>query len=110
MTAVASLQERWPVLAAVPPALAWLGLRADLGLADHTIVGLTKALDRTVADGHADAVSDEALAALSPYQTEHINRFGNYMLDLSQPPAPLPFTLPVRSRPPRQDVSPKAPV
>jgi TnpA family transposase len=76
----------------------------------HTIVGLTKALDRTVADGYAEAVSDEALAALSPYQTEHINRFGNYMLDLSQPPAPLPFALPVRSRPPRQDVSPKAPI
>jgi TnpA family transposase len=76
----------------------------------HTIVGLTKALDRTVADGHVDAVSDAALAALSPYQTEHINRFGNYMLDLSQPPAPLPFALPVRSRPPRQDVSPKASV
>jgi hypothetical protein len=42
-------------------------------------------------------VNDTALASLSPYQTEHINRFGNYVLDLSQPPAPLPFALPIRT-------------
>ena len=51
----------------------------------HTIVGMTNALDAIVADGRRDAVSDETLAALSPYQTEHINRFGNYILDLSHP-------------------------
>jgi TnpA family transposase len=65
----------------------------------HTIVGMTKALDVAVADGHRDAITDEALAGLSPYQTEHINRFGNYVLDLSQPPAPLPFAIP--AQPPR---------
>ena len=43
-------------------------------------------------------MNDAALAGLSPYQTEHINRFGSYVLDLSQPPAPLPFALPIRSR------------
>lgn len=31
------LQERWPVLAAVPPTLAWLSMRADLGLARRSI-------------------------------------------------------------------------
>ena len=64
----------------------------------HTIVGMTKALDAIAADGrHQDAVNDAALAGLSPYQTEHINRFGNYVLDLSQPPAPLPFALLTRT-------------
>jgi TnpA family transposase len=66
----------------------------------HTIAGMTKALDAIVADGHNRVeVSDEAIASLSPYQTEHINRFGNYVLDLSQPPEPLPFALPVRTKP-----------
>ena len=37
MAAAASLQDRWPVLAAVPPALAWLGMRADLGIAPRTL-------------------------------------------------------------------------
>jgi TnpA family transposase len=65
----------------------------------HTIVGMTKALDAIAADGrHRDAMNDAALAGLSPYQTEHINRFGSYVLDLSQPPAPLPFALPIRTR------------
>jgi hypothetical protein len=59
---------------------------------------MTQALDAIVADGHHDAASDEALAGLSPYQTEHVNRFGDYVLDLSQPPAPLPFALPAWRR------------
>src|SRR3954467_14262865 len=33
MPNAAPLWERWPALAAVPPALAWLSMRADLGLA-----------------------------------------------------------------------------
>jgi TnpA family transposase len=68
----------------------------------HTAVGMTNALDAVTADGHRDAISREALAGLSPYQTEHINRFGDYVLDLGQPPAPLPFALPARSQPARQ--------
>jgi hypothetical protein len=37
---------------------------------------------------------------LSPYQTEHINRFGNYVLDFARIPDPLPsqFTVPPPSR------------
>jgi TnpA family transposase len=67
----------------------------------HTIVGMTNALDAIIADGHHGMISDEALTGLSPYQTEHINRFGDYVLDLNQPPAPLPFALPARSQPSR---------
>ena len=63
---------------------------------------MTNALDAVAADGHRDAISREALAGLSPYQTEHINRFGDYILDLGQPPATLPFALPARSQPARQ--------
>jgi len=71
---------------------------------------MTKALDATVADGHHTAVTDEALAGLSPYLTEHINRFGDYILDLSQPPTPLPFALPAQ-RPANRPAAPsKAPV
>jgi Tn3 transposase DDE domain len=48
----------------------------------HNVVTLTKALQRLEAD-------DEVLGALSPYQTEHINRFGAYVLNfdrMSEPP------------------------
>lgn len=68
----------------------------------HTTVGMTKALDAIRADGLGDAITDEALAGLSPYLTEHINRFGDYVLDLSKPPEPLPFAIP----PPRARRSP----
>jgi TnpA family transposase len=68
----------------------------------HTAVGMMRALERMAADGSTNAISPEALATLSPYQTEHINRFGNYVLDMSSPPAPLPFTPPERRSARRQ--------
>ena len=76
-------------------------VRLDL-IVLHTAVGTTNALDAVVADGHRDAICREALAGLNPYQTEHTNRFGDYVLDLGQPPAPLHFALPARSQPARQ--------
>lgn len=57
----------------------------------HNIVTLSKALDRLEADGLE--ASDQALAALTPYQTEHINRFGSYTVNFSRIPEPLPPTL-----------------
>ena len=66
----------------------------------HTAVGMTRALDEIAADGHGAAITPEALAGTSPYLTEHLNRFGSYELDLSKPPAPLPFELPEPLRPP----------
>ena len=68
----------------------------------HTAVGMTRALENMAVDGFADAISPEALTTLSPHQTEHINRFGDYVVDLSSTPAPLPFALPERRSPWRQ--------
>jgi TnpA family transposase len=48
----------------------------------HTLVTMSESLQRMVADGHS--IDQDALACLSPYQTEHINRFGNYELKTSQ--------------------------
>ena len=68
----------------------------------HTAVGMTDALDAIAVNGSRDAISRAALAGLNPYQSEHINRSGDYTLDLGQAPAPLPFALPARSQPARQ--------
>ena len=68
----------------------------------HTAIGMTRALDNIAADGFGDAVNPEGIATLSPYQTEHINRFGDYVLDMSLVPAPLPFALPQRQQARRQ--------
>ncbi len=39
--------------------------------------------------------SDEVLAALSPYRTHHINRFGRYHLDLTRQPPALDYEIPL---------------
>jgi hypothetical protein len=56
-------------------------------LAFHNIVSMTKAIDRLKAEG----ISDEVLAAVSPYKTSHINRFGQFQLHARRAPDPLPF-------------------
>jgi TnpA family transposase len=66
----------------------------------HTAVGMTRVLDDLTAEGYGPAITAEALAGTSPYLTEHLNRFGSYVLDLSTPPPPLSFMLPARARPP----------
>jgi hypothetical protein len=65
----------------------------------HTAVGMTRALDSLTTDGHGAAITPDALAGTSPHLNEHLNRFGSYELDLSKPPAPLPFELPPRGSP-----------
>jgi hypothetical protein len=55
------------------------------------IVTLSRAFDRLQADGLN--ASAQAMAALTPYQTEHINRFGNYTVNFSRTPEPLPSSL-----------------
>ena len=57
----------------------------------HNIVTLSRALDRLQADGLK--ASDRALAALTPYRTKHINRFGSYTVNFSRIPEPLPPNL-----------------
>jgi TnpA family transposase len=58
-------------------------------LAFHNLVSMTKAIDLLKAQGQK--ISNEVLAALSPYQTAHINRFGQYQLHSSRTPEPLSF-------------------
>ena len=52
---------------------------------------MTRGLEHLTAEGMI--FTDAALAGLRPYQTEHINRFGNYTLDLARIPAPLPIVI-----------------
>jgi TnpA family transposase len=53
----------------------------------HNVVTMTKALQALVADGVE--IDEAAMACLSPYQTEHINRFGRYTLKRDRVPEPL---------------------
>ncbi len=53
-------------------------------LAFHNLVSMTKAIDRLKMQGQE--ISTEVLAALSPYQTAHINRFGQYQLHSRREP------------------------
>jgi hypothetical protein len=53
----------------------------------HNVVTMTKALKLLVADGHE--IDEAALACFSPYQTEHLNRFGRYTLKRDRVPEPL---------------------
>jgi len=50
----------------------------------HNVVTMTKALQLLMADGNP--IDEESLACLSPYQTEHINRFGRYALNRDRVP------------------------
>lgn len=51
----------------------------------YNVVAMTNAARRMEAEGFE--VRDECVAELSPYQTEHINRFGHYALNFSRSPA-----------------------
>ena len=53
----------------------------------QNVVDLSKTLQILKGEGHS--VSREDMAALSPYLTRHIKRFGDYILDLSKEPEPL---------------------
>jgi hypothetical protein len=64
-------------------------------LAFH-VVTMTKALRHLEADGH------EVLAVLSPYQTEHINRFGTYVLNFKRTRG---FPAPGLHKPPGEETS-----
>jgi TnpA family transposase len=56
----------------------------------HTLVTMTRGLHQMREDDYE--IDLEALATLSPYQTEHINRFGTYTLNPNRIPYPLePF-------------------
>ena len=64
----------------------------------HNLANMTRAMQKMDNDGHL--VSDELAAAVSPYPTEHINRFGNYKPTFGRAPDPavLEFRKPPKMR------------
>ncbi len=54
---------------------------------------MTQALRELVREGHT--VRREEVAALSPYLTGHIKRFGDYVIDLGSVPDPIEDDLPI---------------
>ena len=53
----------------------------------HNVVTMTKALERLAADGYT--FDEDLISYISPYLTEHINRFGRYLLKRDRVPEPL---------------------
>jgi len=53
----------------------------------HTAIDVTLALGRLASKGMR--ITDAQIAALSPYLTRHIKRFGDFVVDLSSPPGPV---------------------
>ena len=53
----------------------------------HNVVDLTDILGQLAKEGHV--VNKELVCRLSPYLTEHIKRYGEYVLDLEDVPKPL---------------------
>jgi hypothetical protein len=53
----------------------------------HNVVGMTRVLQELIDEGYQ--VTPEIIARLSPYKTEHINRFGHYELHFDQVPQPI---------------------
>jgi TnpA family transposase len=53
----------------------------------HNVVSMTRVLQECIAEGYA--VTPEIIARLSPYKTEHINRFGHYELRFDRVPPPV---------------------
>jgi len=51
------------------------------------------------AEGLTDRQAADAVAALSPYMTTHLTRFGRYSLDLARVPAAIEYNLPILSTP-----------
>jgi integrase/recombinase XerD len=73
MAEVTSLEERWPVLAIVVPALAWLRMRADLGMAPRTLDAYARGLSEYLA--FCASISAEPVSA----GREHVARFVRHL-------------------------------
>ncbi len=61
----------------------------------HNVDAMTKILDALKSEGRE--FSREALGAIAPYRTDHINRFGDYTLNLERRPEPLAYGIQVAS-------------
>lgn len=53
----------------------------------HNVVSMTRALQELIDEGYA--ATPKIMARLSPYKTEHINRFGHYELRFDRVPEPI---------------------
>lgn len=56
----------------------------------HNVEQMTRVLAELWDEGRQ--ISAEVLAGLSPYRTSHINRFGDYTLDLNRDITPIDFS------------------
>ncbi len=53
----------------------------------HNVVTMTGIINQLISEGYT--VTEEILARIAPYQTEHINRFGSYTLNFDRVPPPI---------------------
>lgn len=49
----------------------------------HNVEGMTRTLNSLQQEGQI--LTSELLSGLAPYRTAHVNRFGDYMMDLNRP-------------------------
>lgn len=60
----------------------------------HNVCSLTRIVGELERQG--EDVPEDALAAISPYLTEHVNRFGDYTLNLERKPPQPDYTFVLR--------------
>lgn len=63
----------------------------------YNIFEMSRILHELMQAGYTFSVA--AIASLSPYLTEHINRLGRYRLDLERQPPEIQFDVPIVSAP-----------
>ena len=61
----------------------------------YNVFEMSRVLHQLMQEGYT--FSEEAIAALSPYLTEHINRLGRYHLNLERQPPEIQFDVPIVS-------------
>ena len=79
--------------------LKYTGILANCVMLDNT-AEISTALNTLAREGLIPTI--EELAALSPYQTKHIKRFGNYELDMQTVPVPVTDDLAFALEPPEE--------
>ena len=63
----------------------------------YNVHAISKVLEQLNQEG-AD-LDEQAVGALSPYLRQHVNRFGQYQLDVAQPPPALNYDIQVITSP-----------
>jgi len=67
----------------------------------QNVIDMTAVLRQLMREGYM--VNRDTVSTLSPYLTEHVRRFGDYVLDLDVEPALLEFELPILEEEPSPD-------